>query len=449
MDAARSHSSTGWRLLIFGLAAVAVGILSVFYLAKTGEETARSAFVRWRPYLMDLMAGDDIYARHAHPNPPIMALLLYPFALLPRLECGSQTIDLGALAWMFFKAALTGLAVVWLLRLVSWNRRAYPAWAAATAIALAARPIVGDLMHGNVNLWILFLVSASVCAFARGRSILAGLGFALAAACKVTPALFFPYLLCKRSFRSAAAFLIGLPLFSWLVPAAAFGPGRAWTLFDSWARQMIVPYVVRGEVVSKHSNQSLPGLIHRLTTESPSFYDFYDEDATDYHNVASLDADVVRWIVRGLAVVYLAILALSCRPTKKHTEGWRSLAEAAVVVLGMLLFSERTWKHHAVTLLLPCIFLVYALAEFDLSRNRRRLLAAILLLTLAFMSSTSTSLWQVFGYRQGAKLAQVYGAYVAAYLLLLGGVVWLLRTELRGTTPCGNRKCYGVAARDA
>jgi hypothetical protein len=57
-----------------------------------------------------------------------------------------------------------------------------------------------------------------------------------------------------------------------------------------------------------------------------------------------------------------------------------------------------------------------------------------LLLTLLaaelFMAATSTSLWEkVVGYRLGAKLAQVYGTYVWAYLLFLVALVALLATE--------------------
>src|SRR5437762_12357552 len=45
--------------------------------------------------------------------------------------------------------------------------------------------------------------------------------------------------------------------------------------------------------------------------------------------------------------------------------GWPAAAEFALIVLGMLLFSERTWKHHCVTLMLPFGVLCYYLAACD------------------------------------------------------------------------------------
>ena len=54
------------------------------------------------------------------------------------------------------------------------------------------------------------------------------------------------------------------------------------------------------------------------------------------------------------AELALQVLVLfACRTPRDDRVGWRLPAEFSVIFLGMLLFSERTWKHHAVTLLLP------------------------------------------------------------------------------------------------
>ena len=46
-----------------------------------------------------------------------------------------------------------------------------------------------------------------------------------------------------------------------------------------------------------------------------------------------------------------------------YGQAWRLAAEFSLVIIGMLLFSERTWKHHCVTLLLPFAVLAYYLAS--------------------------------------------------------------------------------------
>ena len=90
-------------------------------------------------------------------------------------------------------------------------------------------------------------------------------------------------------------------------------------------------------------------------------------------------------------------------------------AEFSVVVLGMLLFSERTWKHHCVTLLLPFAVLSYTLVVLWSRKGLRTYLIASLAAVVLLMSSTSISLLG----RDAGKLAQVYGAYVVAFFLLL------------------------------
>src|SRR5262249_11030629 len=136
----------------------------------------RSAILRWQGPLQRL-PEEDIYQAYAYPNPPIMALILRPLTQLSPLAC--------SLGWFYLKLGLTAIAVYWVFRLVEDPDRPFPAWAKALTILLSLRPILGDLSHGNVNLFILFLVVAALYAFHRGRDYLAGSTLALAIACKI------------------------------------------------------------------------------------------------------------------------------------------------------------------------------------------------------------------------------------------------------------------------
>jgi hypothetical protein len=101
-----------------------------------------------------------------------------------------------------------------------------------------------------------------------------------------------------------------------------------------------------------------------------------------------------------------------------------------VIILGMLLFCERTWKHHCVTLLLPFAVITYRLIAFRCGKAMRAYLIGTLAAVTLLMAMTSTSLLD-----STAKLMQVYGAYVWAYLLLLTALVVVLRRpEMRLTT---------------
>jgi hypothetical protein len=129
-----------------------------------------------------------------------------------------------------------------------------------------------------------------------------------------------------------------------------------------------------------------------------------------------------QWLVANDGKV--SSLASGHRPLA--TNLWPLAAEFSLIVLGMLLFSERTWKHHCVTLVLPCAVILYYLAVERPHPTLRWFLIGILSSVTLLMASTSInglSTW----WDKGAKLAQVYGAYVWAYLLLILALVVLLR----------------------
>ncbi len=228
-----------------------VGLLLIFLLAgiqyylKARKD--RSAYDRWRHQLERFEEGDDVYLHHNYPNPPIMALILEPFMRLPGAA--------GALCWFYLKVGMTLLALTWVFRLVEEAGRPFPPWAKAVTVLLSLRPVLGDLYHGNVNLFILFLVIASLYSFHRRRDVTSGVFLALAIACKVTPALFVPYFLWKRSWKVLGGCALGLVLFLWLVPGAFLGFGHNAGLLHSWIERMVLPYVIKGEVTTEHPNQ--------------------------------------------------------------------------------------------------------------------------------------------------------------------------------------------------
>jgi hypothetical protein len=416
-------------LLVFGAA-------SASYIHKAGKD--RSAILRWQPQVLEgLEEGVDISGRYQYPNPPVMAVLLYPLLKLhPPLAA--------ALVWFYVKVGLALLSLFWVFRLIAPSPastdsesairnpqsaigRPFPAWAQALAVLLSLRPVLGDLQHGNVNLFILFLVVGALTAYRRGLDLLAGVVLGLAIACKVTPALFVPYFVWKRAWKTLAGTVAGLALFLWpgLVPAAFLGWEENRHQLTSWYREMVHPFVVEGRVWTEHNNQSLPGLAYRMLTHSPSWsrYDGPTYVPTEWDNVLSLDPVTVRWLLKGCMAAFAIVVVLWCRTATRPRQGWRLSAEFSLVVLGMLLFSERTWKHHCVTLMLPFAVLCYYLAACDPGPRLRNYLIGTLAAATLLMESTSTTLFD----KDFAKMAQTYGAYVWAFLLLLVALVVVLR----------------------
>jgi hypothetical protein len=419
-------SAQRWFVLALLLLFLALGVR---YSFKVLDD--RSAFRRWQPQVLDLERGIDISRRHAYPNPPIMAVLLEPLCRLPPLA--------GALTWFFLKVAMALLAVYWVFRLVEDPDRPFPPWARALAVLLSLKPIVDDLNHGNVNLFILFLVVAALTLLRRGRDLLAGLVLGLAIACKITPALFLPYLLWKRAWRAVAGCAFGLVLFLYpgVVPALRLGFHENAQQLASWYRLMVQPFVFEGKVTSDHQNQSLPGLVARLATHNPSFSTYVNNvyTPTRYDNLLELTPTQARWLVKGCMALFGLLVLWCCRTplSAARPDGWRLAAEFSIVVLGMLLFSERTWKHHAVTLVLPFSVVCYYLAACRPGPGLRgyligSLTVVVLLLALPGLASARSPHGPL---TLLAKQTEVYGVYLLAQLVLLATQVVLLRQGQR------------------
>lgn len=467
------------------LLAVVVVLMSVKYAAKiakpgdSGQQT-RSAFLRWRELVNGVFAGENIYVgRNEYPNPPIMAVLLRPFTALPP--------TVGALAWFYTKVLLAVLAAVWAFRLcraednpppnplpegrgssstapTASDSRGFsevtslplPAGrglgggslpldlARAAAVVLCLPALLGDLSHNNVNIFILFLVAAALEAFRRRLDTLAGLTLALAVACKVTPAVFVAYLAWKRCWRALGAMLAGLVLWLAVVPGAAFGWDRNRELLDGWYALMVERPLLKGEITTEHPNQAVTGFVYRLFTYSPSFITYAKTPEGDiptpaeYHNVADIGRPAAWAVVKALTAAFALAVVVLCRaPVRRPTDprqGWRVACECGLMCLGMLLFSERTWKHHAVVLLLPLAALAYSVAAVGLPRRVRGFVAGAMVTSFVLMAGPG-----LLGGR-GADLAMVYGTHTVAFVLLTGALCAVL--------ACGRDRAHDLCGSD-
>jgi len=133
--------------------------------------------------------------------PPFAALIFVPFGWLP-VRAGQVIWCLLNLAALFAVAALS-------------IRAARPQWSRRTACAIAALSLLPALRLnpadltvalGQVNIVIVLLVLADLTCVLRlgSRQLPRGIGVGIAAAVKLTPLIFIPFLLLTRQFRAAA-----------------------------------------------------------------------------------------------------------------------------------------------------------------------------------------------------------------------------------------------------
>jgi len=391
----------------------------MIYADKAAED--RSAFIRWRHQVLPMMMeGVNFYDDYFFPNPPIMPLTLYPLWLMPPVE--------GAMAWFAIKALLAAASVVFCLRMVRLGDRPVPSWVQAMIVLLSLRPIMSDLHHGNNNILILFLVAATVTAWRKGYDVLAGLILGYAIAFKVTPGLFLVYFAYKRSWRTVGSTLLGMGIFLLIVPSIFLGPQFNGLCLGSWWHQILSPYVNGGAMSSQEINQSMIGVLSRLLIKSTRM----DEYGVKIHvNLVAWDPKLVANLLKGASVGMVGLLAWLCRTRSERRDDPRLLGEFSLVVLTMLFVSERSWKHHYVTLLLPYTYLSYRAGMPGLPKRTRAILGGALALSAVLIATTSSELGGLFAKHSGHKVAQAYGMFLWAGVVVYIATAWRVRVEGR------------------
>ncbi|CCK32440.1 hypothetical protein BN159_8062 [Streptomyces davaonensis JCM 4913] len=248
--------------------------------------------------------------------PPFAAVAMLPMALL----------NLPAAIVVALLLNLAALGVV-LRILVGRDWRRY-GWfgCALTACALALfEPLRDTFSFGQVNVLLLALVLTDAWLLATGRERWAGIGIGLAAAIKLTPALFIGLLLLSRKWRAAGVATVvaaGATAFAaWVTPdASRFYWTRA--LWDT-TRVGRLDYV---------SNQSVQGVLARLGEHGRPVW----------------------------AIIVLLVLCVWAWRASRAVAAGEWIAAFALTGLAACLVSPITWVHHLVWLLPSFVVLVRA-----------------------------------------------------------------------------------------
>lgn len=195
-------------------------------------------------------------------------LLLAALVLARGLRAGSLDPFLVALA---LPGVFGTLALLW------WwgDQRAlpvFPAWpdlrkclaalAPHALLTLGISPVLLSITYGQIDLALLLLTTASLCAYRSRRPWLAGFALGLAAAFKPTLALYGLFYLRKRGWSTlGAATLTGA--------IVGFGPFLflGWRALGDWLT--IARYFGSGDYLAYPNNQSLRGLALRLFVGAP------------------------------------------------------------------------------------------------------------------------------------------------------------------------------------
>lgn len=288
------------------------------------------------------LAGHDIYKPiprvHPYIYPPFFSLLVGPLTLL--------NIKSAALIWLALNIVLY-LASAWLLYRILFKDYddAILIWTAVIAAGLI--PAQLDLLHGQVNTFILFLLTAALWSYVNRRDLLCGILIGLAAAIKITPALLVLFFLVKKEYRVVLGALAAL-LITLFIPIPFFGIIQTVFLLDKWFDLVISPFILDAQVRIKFTNQSLTATVYRLLTHA----NVKETGGPYYVNFLSLPRETAKWFIRGLSAVILLVgYFVVKKPSGRDSSCF--FAQYSIVLLSMLILSGISWHHHYVLMLLP------------------------------------------------------------------------------------------------
>ncbi|SMG08943.1 alpha-1,2-mannosyltransferase [Corynebacterium pollutisoli] len=269
------------------------------------------------------LEGDNLYTRSYEVGgitlpftyPPLAAILFIPVALVP--------YPVALVGWTLASAVLLWWCLVIVLRhaVPGVNHRVVATW--ILPLALLAEPVRETLGFGQINIILMALVLADT--LTRRPWLPRGVLIGLAAAIKLTPAVFILVFLVRRQWRDAAVtFLSGV---GFTLAAALVSWRNSWTY---WLDTLTDTGRIGGEAYA--SNQSIRGVLARLAEPGEQ-------------------ADRLLWLVLVIGALGLIIVAMLRAQT--------TLATVLLASTAALLCSPVSWSHHwvwlipvAVTLLL-------------------------------------------------------------------------------------------------
>jgi Glycosyltransferase family 87 len=327
--------------------------------------------------------------------PPIFAFVMIPFVFLPDW--------LRDLLWYL---VLVGSAYFSFRLCEHLTLRAWPAvwppkelmWLRVLTLLLSIKLVLAVFENQAYDAIVVVCALVGLYGLAAGKDLHAMAGLALAAALKVTPLLFFPYLLLRRRFR-LCLLCVGFYAAVSLLPDVFFTPqGDSLGYYNRWAHDMVGGLFVKSPAFQTRQwdvvnplNESLRSLVTHLTT------------GTSWSAHAS----------RILLVVYsayaLAVLGLLIRSGKMKDP---YVVDGCVLLISMLMLAPMSSKSHFIALMLPYMVLTaYAIRE----PHMRRVGGSVLAVSFALNSLTAKQI-------MGKHLSEIFlssGCITLGTLILL------------------------------
>ena len=342
------------------------------------------------PYMRALMLRSTTQSAYVYP--PLFALLLTPFTVLP--------LPAALALWDVCNVAFLAVAVYTLLR-AAGARPAFFLVALFTPVGSLLGPVRSTLHWGQADLFILCCIGTAFLVRTRNRPGLAGLLLGIACVTKPTYLALIAFLLWKREFKFAAATMLAF--------VASFFAPFLWLGSQPLRDEVSILQFLSGQYATTLVNHAPKGVLLRLFTANP-----YVRPLVTAPWLVTL-----LWLVVVAGVLLLTIALIS--PRRLHSDA-RSLLEVGLAVLAMFLISPMAEEGHLTLLVLPLVSVYVWLGAVDWRARRVRRIGlvagAVVLVLLAPLHSVEATLWNRTA---GAHwpLGDLYMLLAAVYLYVL------------------------------
>lgn len=275
--------------------------------------------------------------------PPAFAFVMLPFVALP--------MWLAVLIWYLITLACTAICLVLCKRLAlqlipgDWQGKDLR-WFEVLSFIISLKFILAVYEDQAYDLLVLPFTLFGIWALVIRRDFAAGASLGVAAALKVTPLIFLPYLLFKRRFAAAGAFTVALLALS-VLPDILFTPqGGAHGYLITWIQEV-----------------AAPGLFENAAATKYAFWDTANPFNLSLRGMIALAVDQTAWqdhfmlILRSVQIVFVAAVGALFLMAL----GWEMIAvEGSLLIIAMLMLSPMSGRGHFVQLMLPYSVLVAA-----------------------------------------------------------------------------------------
>ncbi|MBC8309649.1 MAG: DUF2029 domain-containing protein [Planctomycetes bacterium] len=294
-----------------------------------------------------------------------------------------------------------------------------------TVALVVGRYVTSPVENYSHDIVIAGFVFLAIRLWANQKEGTGGAVMGVAAACKATPLLFFPFLLLQRRWK--AAIVMGIvTVIVFKIPDYLFTKnvgswsGYWFSLVTNSLNQVEGTTKVSNWTVWNQLNQSLAGTIVRLFS-TPTIS---NKDAVDIHLIV-LQPQTIKWIIFVSRVAILGILVAALYKRPQVPMKMRRFCEGAMIVCGMLLLSPMSSKAHFFLLLLPAVLMV----RFFIWEHRDWIIGSILIVMFVY---GTLSVKDLIGKEAGHAVLATGSVTWCTLLAMLGTwrVMWVHQSSL-------------------